>query len=98
MRAHVVLPEELVDEVDSIAGKRGRSKFIEEAVRQKLLLARQQAAMKRTAGALADYDFPDWSSPEKTSEWVRKQRQWESDRLDEKIARWRELLDKDTAE
>jgi len=98
VRAHVVLPEEMIEEIDRIAGKRGRSKFIEEAVREKLALAKQQDAMRKYAGALKDYDFPAWSTPEKVSEWIHEQRSWESDRLDEKIARWGKKLSGDAAE
>jgi len=92
MRAHVVLPEELIKEVDRIAGQRGRSKFIEEAIRHKVLLARQQEAMRKARGTIKLADHPEWSTPEKISEWVRNQRRNESDELDKKIERWRVVL------
>jgi len=47
MRAHVVLPEELVREVDRLTGPRKRSQFIEDAVRMKLQLAKQGEALKK---------------------------------------------------
>lgn len=89
MRAHVILPEQLVEEIDRLAGKRGRSAFIEEAVRSRLAILRQQHAMRKGAGILKDYDYPDWATPEKTSEWVRKSRELDNQRLEEMLARWK---------
>lgn len=74
-RAHVVLPEELIEEIDRLAGKRKRSQFIEAAVREKLTRERQSAALRESAGVLDPNDYPDWSTPEKVSTWVRKSRQ-----------------------
>jgi metal-responsive CopG/Arc/MetJ family transcriptional regulator len=36
VKAHLVLPKEILEEVDQIAGKRGRSLFIAEAALEKL--------------------------------------------------------------
>jgi metal-responsive CopG/Arc/MetJ family transcriptional regulator len=74
MRAHVVLPEEMIEEIDTIAGKRGRSHFIEEAVADKLRRARLLRALDETAGILDPADYPEWSTPEKTSQWVHDSR------------------------
>lgn len=74
VRAHVLLPKDVVAAVDAIVGKRQRSRFILEAVEQKLLNARQLKALREGAGALADYDNPDWATPEKTSQWVHDMR------------------------
>jgi hypothetical protein len=83
MRTHVVLPEELVAEVDKVAGKRGRSKFIADAIETKLRLARQRAAFEAARGMLKgrDDDYPEWSTAEKTTEWVRKLREADNERL-----------------
>lgn len=35
-RAEVVLPRELIEHIDAVAGRRGRTKFIERAVRAEL--------------------------------------------------------------
>ena len=34
MRTHLILPDELVQQVDSLVGKGKRSKFVEDAVRE----------------------------------------------------------------
>ncbi len=36
MRTHVILPDDLVEGVDKLVGKRKRSRFVEEAVLEKL--------------------------------------------------------------
>ncbi len=81
MRAHVVLPEELDEEVDRLAGKRTRSQFVEEAVRENLSREKLGAALRESAGALSPGDYPEWSTPERTSEWVRSMRQRNLTRL-----------------
>jgi hypothetical protein len=78
-----VLPEELVEEVDKIAGKRGRSRFIAEAVEAQLRRERQKAAFESARGILKgkEDEYPHWATPEKTREWVRKQRAADDERL-----------------
>ena len=85
-RAHVVLPEDLIEEVDRIAGKRKRSHFVEEAIRDKLRRERLAVVLKESAGSLNPADYPEWSTPEKVSEWVRSRRRGDDFRLAEKLA------------
>jgi metal-responsive CopG/Arc/MetJ family transcriptional regulator len=73
-RAHVVLSDVLLAEVDRVAGKRRRSRYIEEAVREKLAHDALSAALAESAGVLAPADYPEWQTPERTSEWVRSLR------------------------
>lgn len=81
VRTHVILPKELVEAVDETVGQRNRSHFIEEAVREKLARARLIEAFDRAAGSLADVDIPGWETPEAASEWVRRSRQLDNERL-----------------
>jgi predicted transcriptional regulator len=90
VRAHVVLPEELLAEVDRLAGKRKRSRFVEEAVREKLTLERQRKALRESAGILNAADYPEWQTPEMISEWVRNLRQLDNERLERKLAALRD--------
>jgi predicted transcriptional regulator len=85
VRTHVSLPEDLVKEVDRLAGKRKRSQFIEGAVRDKVLIARQREALEKYAGILNPDDYPEWSTPEKASEWVRASRQLDNERWERKV-------------
>lgn len=73
-RAHVVLPDDLIAELDEIVGPRGRSEYIADALREKLLRERQRRAVRKYAGVLADEDIPEWATPELTSEWINRGR------------------------
>lgn len=81
MRAHVVLPEELIEEVDHIAGKRKRSQFVEEAIREKLAREALGRVLKDSAGMLKPSDYPHWETPEKADAWIRASRQLDNERL-----------------
>jgi hypothetical protein len=78
LRAHVLIPEDLLREVDALVGNRKRSEFFVEAAREKLDRLKLRKAAHRLAGFLKDADTPDWETPEATSEWVRRLRR-ESD-------------------
>lgn len=81
MRAHLVLSEEVVKEIDELVGKRKRSWFIEEAVREKLRRERQSAALAATAGVLSAEDYPEWATPENVAAWVHKMRRRDDEHL-----------------
>ncbi len=80
MRTHVILPDEMVESIDELVGKRKRSRFVEEAVSEKLRRERLGRALENTAGILRDEDYPEWSTSEKASEWVRKSRELDEQR------------------
>jgi hypothetical protein len=79
VRTHVILPESLVASMDKLVGKRRRSRYIEEAIREKLIRDAQSEALKAAAGALASEDYPEWSTPEATSAWVSALRRTEAE-------------------
>jgi hypothetical protein len=89
MRTHISLPEDLVAEVDELAGPRGRSKFVEEAVRMKVVNERQRRMLKKLASLppLDPEKYPYWRTPQDVSRWVRESRQLDTDRLEEKLRR-----------
>jgi len=74
MRTHVVLPDELVSEIDRAVGKRKRSEFLADAARERLVRARQRGLIERTAGILRAEDYPGWATADMISAWVRAQR------------------------
>jgi hypothetical protein len=92
MRTHISLPEELVREIDEYAGPRGRSAFIEHAIRRKLLNERQRRAIERGASlpGLDPKEYPHWATPELTSRWVHDMRRADDVRLERKLE---DLLD-----
>ena len=71
VRTHVLLPRDLVEAVDELVGERRRSRFVEEAVEEKMARERQRKAVVEAAGILKGANYPYWSTPKQTSQWVR---------------------------
>lgn len=86
MRTHVVLPDDLVKGVDAFVGKRERSRFVAEAIAEKLRKERLAKAIREGAGILDPKKHPHWSTPEKTAEWLRELRATPSS-YDKRVAR-----------
>jgi metal-responsive CopG/Arc/MetJ family transcriptional regulator len=76
---NVSLPAALVAEIDEVAGRRNRSRFIEEAARAKLKREQLRVAIERSAGAWRTEDYPEFATSEMVVEWVRKIRAEETD-------------------
>jgi metal-responsive CopG/Arc/MetJ family transcriptional regulator len=87
MRTHVVLRDDLVDELDKLVGKRGRSAFINDALEERLRREKLGRAMKAAAGIAKAEDYPEWETPEKVAAWVRKLRRESNKRLEKLYAR-----------
>lgn len=83
MRTHVVLPEELVQEIDKRVGKGQRSRFIEEAVREKLRSEALLSALEETAGVLSAEAYPEWATGKDVARWVRETREQADRRLED---------------
>lgn len=75
MRIHLILSEDLVKQVDDLVGKRKRSRFVEEAVREKLRREALVNALAGTAGILSAEQHPEWETPDKVAAWVKESRQ-----------------------
>jgi Arc/MetJ-type ribon-helix-helix transcriptional regulator len=69
-RVHVVMPAQLVEDVDALVGQRRRSRFITEAVEEKLGRRRRVEAFDRVVGSLADADISGWETREAAAQWV----------------------------
>ena len=76
-RTHVVLSDEVIDAIDERVGERGRSRFLEEAAREKLERLELEAAIRQGSGLLKDKDYPHWRDTESVKEWVRTSRRGE---------------------
>jgi len=81
VRTHVVLPAELVRQIDELVGRRKRSAFIEDAVGERMKRERLRKALATTAGMLRDDYPPEWESPDTTREWLREIRASGEERL-----------------
>jgi metal-responsive CopG/Arc/MetJ family transcriptional regulator len=74
VRTHVVMPKEVVDEIDELVGPRRRSEFLTELAQKELRRRRLLEAFDRAAGSLAEVEIPGWETSESAEEWVRNLR------------------------
>ena len=86
-RVRIVLPDELLAEVDQVAGKRHRSAFVAEAIQERLVRLRHASAGQQATG-LAPDSIPVWSGPEDVSAWLRASRQRDIERLNQNLRPW----------
>jgi metal-responsive CopG/Arc/MetJ family transcriptional regulator len=77
-RTHVVMSDEVLAAIDEVVGKRGRSRFIEEAAAEKLERLALTEAVRETAGIARGGAYSHWRDRDATAAWVRKMRQTES--------------------
>ena len=76
-RTNVTLPAELLDRVDELAGPRGRSRYVAEAVAEKVRRDELGAAIRETAGAMAGK--PGQMTPAEVAAWVDELRSEETE-------------------
>ena len=74
-KAHLVIPHEVLEEVDRIAGKRKRSLFITEATREKLERELFLRTLEETGGAWTDKNHPNLKTLRDLEHYVREKRQ-----------------------
>jgi hypothetical protein len=71
-RAHIVLPNELIEEIDSLVGPRGRSAFLVETARAELRRRRLLTFLRDDSPAWQEKNHPEFSQG--TSTWVKELR------------------------
>lgn len=76
-RTHVILPADLLEAIDRRVGPRSRSRFLEEAAREKLARQELKDALEATAGIASSERYPHWRDLDSIKEWVRKTRRTE---------------------
>jgi len=81
-KAHLVFPEELLQAIDKLVGKRGRSKFVVEATRKELKRIQFLETLQEVAGSWKDEEHPELVE-KGTYQWVRDQREMEDRRFTE---------------
>jgi hypothetical protein len=69
VRTNLLLPEDVVSALDRVAGPRGRSRYVADAVRERLHRDERLAAAREAAGAWRDH--PLFPTPEAVADWVR---------------------------
>jgi hypothetical protein len=58
-RTHIVIPDRLAQEIDTLVGKRARSSFLTEAAWKEVRRLRMLKALEEAAGAWNDKDHPE---------------------------------------
>jgi hypothetical protein len=58
-RTHIVIPEQLAQEIDTLVGKRGRSSFLTEAAWKEVRRLRMLKALEQASGSWKDKDHPE---------------------------------------
>jgi Arc/MetJ-type ribon-helix-helix transcriptional regulator len=73
LRTNVTLPAEIVSEIDEVAGPRGRSAYVAEAVRARLKRDRMRRVLDETYGAAVGRS--QWADPDEAYRWLRALRE-----------------------
>ncbi|MEA2623357.1 MAG: hypothetical protein QOH61_2267 [Chloroflexota bacterium] len=76
-RTNVTLPEELLRQVDELAGPRGRSAFVADAVAAKVKRERLRKALDDLRGVTIG--TPSYMTPDEAYRWVRRMREDDED-------------------
>jgi hypothetical protein len=71
-RTNVTLPAELLAEVDELAGPRGRSRYVADAVARQVKRDRQRKVFEATAGIMVGK--PGWLNPDEALDLAKRLR------------------------
>jgi len=74
-KAHLVIPRDILEEVDQIAGRRKRSLFIAEATREKLQRKRFLKTLDETQRVWTDKNHPELKTVRDMEKFVSDKRQ-----------------------
>ena len=72
VRTNLLLPEDVVEALDRVAGPRGRSRYVAEAVRERVRREERQALLGQIVGAWKDH--PLFPTSDAVYRWVRELR------------------------
>jgi Arc/MetJ-type ribon-helix-helix transcriptional regulator len=78
-RTHVVLPADLVSQIDTLVGKRKRSRFLADLASREVRRLRLLKALKRAAGSWKDEDHPELKNG--AAAWIEQLRQEDEERF-----------------
>jgi hypothetical protein len=81
VRTHVLLPSDIVEEIDRRAGPRRRSEYIAALLTEELKRRRRIELAESLVGSLTGKGPPAWETSESASDWVSELRR-ASDRYD----------------
>jgi hypothetical protein len=72
------MSDEVLAAIDEVVGKRGRSRFLEQAAAEKLERHALEGALGATAGIARGNAYTHWRDREQAAAWVRATRRSES--------------------
>ena len=84
-RTHIVIPEQLAARIDTVVGRRGRSKFLAQAAEKELMRLRQLRALEAAADSWKDQDHPELKHG--AAKWVDKLRRQDEARFKQVASR-----------
>lgn len=79
-RTHVVMSDEVLEAIDEKVGQRGRSRFLEEAAREKLARLELEEGLRAAKGIAKGRPYRHWRDRAATAAWVREGRNVERGR------------------
>ncbi len=82
-KLHFTCSPDIVQELDVFVGKRGRSKFITEAIKEKISKEKFSFAVSECAGAWSSENHPGLNSTKKITDYINKIREDSEKRLKE---------------
>ncbi len=72
VRTNLLLPDDVIAGLDRVAGPRGRSRYVAEAVRDRIRRDERMASIQAAAGIWRDH--PEFPTSEAVVAWVRRLR------------------------
>jgi hypothetical protein len=72
------MSDELLEAIDDVVGKRGRSRFLEEAAAEKLERLALADSLGASAGIARGKAYSHWRDRDAAATWVRKTRRTET--------------------
>lgn len=85
-KAHVIIEEDIVKEIDRLVGKKKRSSFVSEATKKELKRLKQLSLIRKLKGIWKDEDHPELAGKEGVFKWVRRLRDEDEKILRKKLA------------
>lgn len=89
IRTNVILPVDLVREIDRVAGARRRSRFLAEAAQEKLARGRFDRAAARAFGAWTDENHPNLRTDADMRKYLKRARASTGARIRRRLSRGR---------
>ena len=70
-RTHVVMSDDVLEAIDRTVGQRGRSRFLEEAARDRLRRSALEKDLQTRKRVIDPEAYPHWRDAKTTRAWVR---------------------------